>query len=136
MMPPRKITKKFFKEIKKFFKAGEEQHSIALFVAGPRRHPNVKFYKYYYWIYAENSMYECAADVFYEEEHKISAKKAIDMMTRLQKENISFAYVSESRYRLGNKIWDYERLKLAYPNQSFAPTYEDDSDEMDEDGYK
>lgn len=135
-MPPRKITKQFFKEFKKFFKPGDKQNSIALFIAGSGRHPNVKFYKYYYWIYTENSMYECAADVFYKEEHKMSAKKAIDMMNRLQKENISFAYVSESRYRLGNKIWDYERLKKTYPDWSFAPVYEDDNDEMDEDGYK
>ena len=62
-------------------------------------------------------------------------KKFEEEAIRLQDNKISFAYVNRKLHRLGT-IFDYEKLKEKYPDIEFAPAYEDDNDEMIENGHK
>ena len=126
MMPLKRITPEFLKS-----------HFLsASFIAGSHLHPNVTYYKYYWWIYAENSVYENAEKVFFIEEHKLSTKQALEMMDKLKGERIKYAYVNIREHRLGTTLWDYKKLQTKFPNIRFAPAYENDLDEVTEDGHK
>ncbi len=125
------ITKTFLIEERK-----RKQTVPILFISGSNLHSNAQLYKYYFWIYAENSEYSSSADVFFKEEHKLSAKKAFDMMKKLQEDNIGYAFANKRYYRLGNKTWDYEKLKKDDSKITFAPSYDDDEDEVHESGHK
>ena len=76
-----------------------------------------------------------AAEVFYSKAHRLTTKKFEKESIRLQDNKISFAYVNRKLHRLGS-IFDYEKLKEKYPDMEFAPVYEDDNDEMIENGHK
>lgn len=125
------ITKQFLTEEKKHF-----GRPIELFVSGSNLHPNPKLYKYYFWIYAENSDYESAADIFFKDAYKLNIKTAVDKMNELRNNKISYAYVNTKYYRLGNKIFNYEGLMQNDPQIIFSPSYEDDKDEIIEGGHK
>jgi hypothetical protein len=101
----------------------------AWFISGSNFVPNPRLYKYHWWIYSLESPYENAEEVFYKDEHRLSTKQAIDLIDRLHAEKISYAYVNVKYHRLGNKIWDYGRLKEKFPNMEFAPSYDEDTDE-------
>lgn len=76
-----------------------------------------------------------AAEVFYSKAHRLTTKKFEKESIRLQDNKISFAYVNIKLHRLGS-IFDYEKLKEKYPDMEYAPVYEDDNDEMIENGHK
>ncbi|MGJ0301678.1 hypothetical protein [Aliarcobacter cryaerophilus] len=76
-----------------------------------------------------------AAEVFYSKAHRLTTKKFEEEATRLQDNKISFAYVNTKLHRLGT-IFDYEKLKEKYPDIEFAPAYEDDSDEINDEGHR
>ena len=76
-----------------------------------------------------------AAEVFYTKAHRLSTKKFEEESIRLQDNKISFAYVNRKLHRLGT-IFDYEKLKEKYPDIEFAPAYEDDSDEINDEGHR
>lgn len=126
MRSPATITPDFFKE----------QDYSAVFISGSNLHQNARLYKYYWWIYPANSVYENAEKVFFEDEHKLSTKKATEMMEKLQNEKIPFAYVNIKYHRLGNKIWDYEKLQTKWSDIKFAVPYDDDTDEIYKNGHK
>ena len=126
MRSPATITPDFFKE----------QDYSAVFISGSNLHQNARLYKYYWWIYPATSIYENAEKVFFKDEHKLSIKQAIDMMEKYKHDGIPFAYVNSKYYRLGNKIWDYESLKKKCSDIKYAPSYEDDMDEVYENGHK
>lgn len=122
MRRPETITKKFFEEYRK----GMGFNPPILFISGSNMHPNPRFYKYYFWVYAENSPLASADDVFFKEEHKLTYMQALKLMEKLAADDIGFAYLNRRYYRLGNKVFDYERLKKVYPGIKFAPSYDDD----------
>lgn len=113
-----------------------KQHTPIFFISGSNLHPNHKLHKYYFWIYDENSEFENASEVFFKDEYKLTIKKAMDIMKELEKNDIGFVYANVKYHRLGNKIWNYEKLKNEYPEIIFAPSYEDDTDETHESGHK
>ena len=76
-----------------------------------------------------------AAEVFYSKAHRLATKKFEEEAIRLQDNKISFAYVNTKLHRLGT-IFDYEKLKEKYPDIEFAPAYEDDSDEINDEGHR
>lgn len=131
MIPSKLITKENAK--KRLEQRGKE--FMAIFVSGSNINPNPKLYKYYWWIYSMESYENSAAEVFYTKAHRLSTKKFEEEAIRLQDNKISFAYVNTKLHRLGT-IFDYEKLKEKYPDIEFAPAYEDDSDEMNEEGHK
>lgn len=131
MRPLETITKDWLQKERNL-----NQQTPIFFISGSSLHPNVKLYKYYYWVYPENSNFENATEVFFKDEYKLTIKKAMDVMKELEKNNIGFAYTNVRYYRLGNKIWNYEKLKNEYPEIRFAPSYEDDTDETHESGHK
>ena len=125
-MSPKRITPAFL-----------QSHFLsASFISGSHLHANVRLYKYYWWIYAENSIYENAQKVFFIEEHKLSTKQAFDMMDKLKDERIKYAYVNLREHRLGTTLWDYKKLQTKFPNIAFAPAYEDDLDDISQNGHK
>ena len=111
------------------------QDFMAIFVSGSNVHPDPKMYKYYWWIYSMESKEKSAAEVFYSKAHRLTTKKFEEESIRLQDNKISFAYVNIKLHRLGS-IFDYEKLKQKYPDMEYAPVYEDDNDEMIENGHK
>ncbi len=131
MIPSKLITKENAK--KRLEQRGKE--FMVIFVSGSNINPNPKLYKYYWWIYSMESYENSAAEVFYTKAHRLSTKKFEEEAIRLQDNKISFAYVNRKLHRLGT-IFDYEKLKEKYPDIEFAPAYEDDSDEMNEEGHK
>lgn len=131
MIPSKLITKENAK--KRLEDRGED--FMAIFVSGSNVHPNTEMYKYYWWIYSMESQEESAAEVFYSKEHRLSIKKFEEEAKRLQDNKISFAYVNSRYYRLGS-IFNYEKLLKENPNIEFAPRYEDDMDEMNQEGHK
>ena len=128
MINPKRITKE---AAKKYLEDKGKDFTI-IFVSGSNIHPNPKFYKYYWWIYSMESKKESAADVFYKKEYRLSTKEFNYESKRLQDNKISFAYVNSKIYRLGS-IFNYNKLKEKYPNIEFAPSFEDDTDEIFED---
>ena len=124
-----------FRITKEWFTMRGEKGVRAAFISGSNLHPNPKLYKYYWWIYPANSTYASAYEVFYKPEHALTMKEFDTLSKRLFDENISFAYVNRKVHRLGNKIWDYEKIKQEYPNTEFAPAFDDDPDEEHE-GHK
>ena len=76
-----------------------------------------------------------AAEVFYTKAYRLSTKKFEEESIRLQDNKISFAYVNTKLHRLGT-IFDYQKLKEKYPDIEFAPAYEDDSDEINDEGHR
>ena len=74
--------------------------------------------------------YESAQEVFFKDEHKLSLKKAINLMDQLKKDNIPFAYVNSPYHRLGTKVFDYQKLKEKFPDMEFAISYNEDKDEI------
>ena len=131
MIPSKLITKENAK--KRLEQRGKE--FMVIFVSGSNINPNPKLYKYYWWIYSMESDENSAAEVFYSKAHRLSTKKFEEESIRLQDNKISFAYVNIKLHRLGS-IFDYEKLKEKYPNMEYAPVYEDDNDEMIENGHK
>jgi hypothetical protein len=131
MINPSHITKEAIKnnlEIKnKDFKS--------VFVSGSNLHPNPILYKYYWWIYSLESEQKSANDVFYKKAYRINTKEFEEESKRLQDNKISFAYINIKLHRL-NTIFDYRKLKEKYPDMEFAPAYEDDNDEIIENGHK
>lgn len=95
------------------------------FVSGSNLHPNPRMYKYYWWIYSELSEFESAEEVFFKEQYSLSTKEAFALMDELQAKKIRFVTANTKRKRLGS-IWDYPRILQEYPDEIFAPSYEDD----------
>jgi hypothetical protein len=120
MRSPRTITKESLSLRKEF---------NALFISGSNLVPSPRLYKYYWWIYSLESPFENAEEIFFKDEHRLSTKQAVELIDRLHGEKISYAYVNTKYTRLGNKIWDYDKLKAEFPNIIFAPSYDDDTDE-------
>lgn len=81
------------------------------------------------------SQEKSAAEVFYTKAHRLTTKEFEEESVRLQDNKISFAYVNRKLHRLG-ATFDYEKLKEKYPDMEFAAAYEDDNDEMIENGHK
>jgi hypothetical protein len=131
MIPSKLITKENAK--KRLEQRGKE--FMVIFVSGSNINPNPKLYKYYWWIYSMESYENSAAEVFYTKAHRLSTKKFEEESIRLQDNKISFAYVNRKLHRLGT-IFDYEKLKEKYPDIEFAPAYEDDSDEINDEGHR
>ena len=131
MIPSKLITKENAK--KRLEQRGQD--FMAIFVSGSNVHPNPKMYKYYWWIYSMESKEKSAAEVFYSKAHRLTTKKFEEEAIRLQNNKISFAYVNSKLHRLGT-IFDYEKLLKEFSDIEFAPAYEDDSDEMNEEGHK
>lgn len=131
MIPSKLITKE---NAKKRLEQRDKDF-MAIFVSGSNINPNPKLYKYYWWIYSMESKEKSAAEVFYSKAHRLTTKKFEEEAKRLQDNKISFAYVNTKLHRLGT-IFDYEKLKEKYPDIEFAPAYEDDNDEMIENGHK
>lgn len=131
MIPSKLITKENAK--KRLEQRGKE--FMVIFVSGSNINPNPKLYKYYWWIYSMESYENSAAEVFYTKAHRLSTKKFEEEAIRLQDNKISFAYVNRKLHRLGT-IFDYEKLKEKYPDIEFAPAYEDDSDEINDEGHR
>ena len=131
MIPSKLITKENAK--KRLEQRGKD--FMAIFVSGSNINPNPKLYKYYWWIYSMESDENSAAEVFYTKAHRLTTKKFEEESIRLQDNKISFVYVNRKLHRLGS-IFDYEKLKEKYPDMEYAPVYEDDNDEMIENGHK
>ncbi|MGJ0321961.1 hypothetical protein [Aliarcobacter cryaerophilus] len=131
MIPSKLITKENAK--KRLEQRGKE--FMVIFVSGSNINPNPKLYKYYWWIYSMESKEKSAAEVFYTKAYRLSTKKFEEESIRLQDNKISFAYVNRKLHRLGT-IFDYEKLLKEFSDIEFAPAYEDDSDEMNEEGHK
>ena len=131
MIPSKLITKENAK--KRLEQRGKE--FMVIFVSGSNINPNPKLYKYYWWIYSMESDENSAAEVFYTKAYRLSTKKFEEESIRLQDNKISFAYVNTKLHRLGT-IFDYQKLKEKYPDMEFALSYEDDNDEMIENGHK
>ncbi|RXJ96059.1 hypothetical protein CRU94_05465 [Arcobacter sp. AHV-9/2010] len=108
---------------------------MAIFVSGSNLHPNPRMYKYYWWIYSMESQEKSAAEVFYTKAYRLTIKEFERESTRLTENKISYAYINRKIHRL-DSIFNYEKLKEKYPDMEFAPSYEDDSDEMNEEGHK
>jgi len=121
MRSPRTITKESLSLRKEF---------SALFISGSNLVPSPRLYKYYWWIYSLESPYENAEEIFFKDEYRLSTKQAVELIDRLHAEKISYAYVNTKHQRLGNKIWDYDKLKSEFQNIDFAPNYDDDTDEV------
>jgi hypothetical protein len=126
MTPFDRITKERFEQ---------ESSRCCLFINGTTVHPNPKFYKYYWWVYPANSPYECAKDVFYKPEYRLTTKEMMDLCAELDAKGISYAYVNSQRYRLGNQHWDYEAIKKRQPEIEFALSYDEDTD-IEYEGHK
>jgi len=129
MRQPHTITKSFLKQRK-------ENGFTTIGISTTSLNPNPTLKKYYYWIYHYNMPYESAQEVFFKDEHKLSLKKAINLMHHLKKDTIPFAYVSIGYERLGTKVFDYKRLKEKYPDIEFAVAYSEDRDEACEELYE
>lgn len=123
MTPAYKITKAYLKESSK-------ERSCTLGISTTRLNSNPTFKKYYYWIYHYNMPYDSAREVFWNDECKLSLKKALNLMDYLQKNNIPYSYVNRVFHRLGTKIFNYEKLKEKYPDIKFAVAYNEDTDEI------
>ena len=122
MVLPQRITKEYLCDERYISWRG-------VFISGSDPHPNPRLYKYDWWVYDTSSPYDSAAEVFYKPEHRLSTKAFETLTDRLHKENIKYAYVNRKRRRLGVSIWDYDRMLTENPNMTFAPAYEDDTDE-------
>ena len=131
MVPSFRITKE--NGLKRLKQSGED--FMIAFISGSNLHPNPKLYKYYWWIYSMESQERSAAEVFYTKAYRLTTKQFEEESIRLQDNKISFAYVNRKLHRLGT-TFDYEKLKEKYPDMEFAPAYEDDNDEMIENGHK
>ena len=122
MKPAHKVTKLYLKQ-------SQEKGYSSLGISTTSLNPNPQLKKYYFWIYHYNMPHHSAQEVFFKDEHKLSLKKAMDLMHHLEKDNIPFAYVSTGYHRLGTKIFNYEKLKEKFPDIKFAVAYSEDSDE-------
>ena len=131
MIPSKLITKENAK--KRLEQRGKD--FMAIFVSGSNINPNPKLYKYYWWIYSMESDENSAAEVFYTKAHRLTTKEFEEESIRLQNNKISFAYVNTKLHRLGS-IFDYKKLKEKYSDIEFAPSYEEDNDEIIENGHK
>lgn len=131
MIPSKLITKENAK--KRLEQRGKE--FMVIFVSGSNINPNPKLYKYYWWIYSMESKEKSAAEVFYSKAHRLTTKKFEEEAIRLQDNKISFAYVNRKLHRLGT-IFDYEKLLKEFSDIEFAPAYEDDSDEINDEGHR
>ncbi len=102
----------------------------SFFIEGSNLHPNPNLYKYTWWIYHQNLPQQSAAEVFYKPEHALNTFDAFALMEDLSQQNISFAYVNMKQKRLGVLIWDYAKILAEYPDEQFAPSFEDDRDPL------
>ena len=131
MWHPLRINKEWLLKREK----DRDDNFLIAFISGSNINPNPKLYKYYWWIYSMESQEKSAAEVFYSKAHRLATKKFEEEAIRLQDNKISFAYVNRKLHRLGT-IFDYEKLLKEFSDIEFAPAYEDDSDEMNEEGHK
>ena len=124
MMLPSHITKEWLA-------SRTNKEMSALFISGSNIHPNKRFYKYYWWIYSEESQEQSAKDIFFKNEKSLTTKQFLQKAAELSKRNIKFAYVNTKLHRLGNSVWDYEKIKTKYSDIEFAVAYEEDLEEQD-----
>ena len=73
----------------------------------------------------------CQQEVFFIKEKSLTTKQFLQKADDLTKRDIKFAYVNIKLHRLGNSIWNYEKIKTKYPDIEFAVALEDDLDEID-----
>ena len=106
----------------------KESLTTILFVSGSNLHPSVTHYKYYWWIFSIESKCETANDVFFKRQYRLTTKQFMKKYDELISKNIPFAYLNIKQYRKGS-IWNYEKIKKEDPQITFAPSYEDDTDD-------
>ena len=122
MIPYHKITKAYLRR-------HYEKYGSPL-ICKEALSPNPQLYKYYFMIFHYNMPHSSAQDAFHTDEHKLSLKKAIYFMDDLEKDSIPFFYIRRQYHRLGNKVFDYKKLKEKYPDIKFAVAYSEDKDEV------
>ncbi|EHP30520.1 hypothetical protein SMGD1_1997 [Sulfurimonas gotlandica GD1] len=123
MTRPEKVTKEYLKE--QLSTLGW----IGTRISSTNIIENPKLKKRYFWIYHYEMPYESAKEVFWKEEHKLSFKKAMDLMDKLEENKIPYAMISNTFHRLGTKVFNYEKLKQEWPDMKFAVSFDEDTDE-------
>jgi len=118
------ITKKFLEQ------RYNESGNLGVGISTVGLNPNPRLKKYYSWIYDCNMPYKSAQEVFYKDEHKLSLKKALDLIKYLKETNSPYAFVIVGYHRLGTKVFNYSALKEKFPDITFAVAYDEDTDEM------
>lgn len=92
-----------------------------------RVHPNPRFYKYYWWIFWNESPVDGRA--FLADQYRLNTAAAIQLMDQLDKLGEPYWIYNEQVRRLGSTIpYDPQSPKLR--DIEWAPAYDDDPDPM------
>ena len=118
MRRPESITKKYLQE--------NCLPKKGIRISGTNIVSNPTLRKYSFWIYHYDMPYESAVEVFWKQEHKLSIKKYFELRKYLVENGIPFAFLYRSQFRLGTSLWNYDKLRRAFPDIEFAVPYEED----------
>jgi len=115
---------------KQYLQKNKDDGRLGVGISTTSLNPNPLLKKYTYWVYHYEMPFESADEVFYKDEHSLSLYDYLELRDYLRIHEIPYAIVSVSQYRLGTKVWDYEKLKEEWPEIIFAVSYDDDSDKV------
>jgi hypothetical protein len=94
-------------------------------------HPNERFYKYYWWVFWNESPID--GEQFLSEEHRLSTAAAMQLLARLKQANEPCWLYNERIPRVGAVI-PRDPKSPRWLGISWAPAYDEDPDPIWDDG--
>lgn len=97
-------------------------------------HPNPRLYKYYWWIFTQDSPVE--GFEFLTDEYRLSTANFQSQVAYCKQHNISAYIFNQKQYRYDTALpWDYDKLQQR-EGIIFAPGFDDDPDPLTPEGLK
>ena len=110
-----------------FQRLAEEIEAEGFLIASyaSRIHPNPRFYKYYWWVFWQQS--PCDGHEFLSTCHRLPTKQAFDLMQTLQSKRLSYWLYNQQLPRL-DPLVPFDPSAQKWQGIEWAPTYNDDID--------
>lgn len=97
-------------------------------------HPNPKLYKYYWWIFTQQSLTE--GSEFLSDDNRLCISDFNKQLSYCRSNNVSAYIYNQRLYRFDKQLpWDYKKLKQQAGIQ-FAPSFDQDCDPLTLNGFK
>ena len=93
--------------------------------------PNPELYKFVWWVFHNGLRSNNIQEMIDSKESRfVDIAEAASLAYKLEDKDEPFVFLRICYTRLGNKVFDYERMKKEDPNMQFVPALDDD-DEKD-----
>lgn len=102
------------------------------FCGASHRHPNPRFYKYYWWIFWQES--PCDGWAFKTKPYRLATQQAFDLIQRLQAEKQSY-WIYNTRLPRLDPANPFNPKAEVWRDAEWAPAFDEDTD-AEHEGFK